>query len=453
MPIVRLTGRRGLFAVAALVAALGGSAVLATAADSLVFRVAPKSVISSSEVGYGETAAAIHPTTPRQLLAASILRVFPETRVAVASSVNGGRTWRNVLLPLSEGDTAQFDPYLAWTADGKAWAAVIASTSEGARARIFRSADSGVTWTLDGTPSGSQIADRATIWADNAPASPYRGTLYVNWHTEGVPYLSRRPPGGAWSAPLKLSRTETLGYAQGGDVRSDSAGTVYTFWPDNGASPASNNIYVARSTNGGKTFGKPVKAAAMRPGISFVLAPSFVSTRLSVPAVDRRGSAKLAYVVWMDAAGGQACDDAISGGLLFLSAASECEQRILFSRSTDGGVHWSAPASLFDPPGANDQFNPSLAVDASTGFIYATYHDTAGDPARVQSNVWMQVSKDRGATWGAPVRLTPQASTKVWYGDYEALAASRGVVLPVWTWSSGSLGETWTAVVTGGSAN
>jgi BNR repeat-like domain len=450
MRIVQAAGRsrRGTLVAATLVLALGGSAVLAAAAGSIVFRVTPRSVISSPQAGFGETAAAIHPLTPRRLLAASIQRTAPDTRVSVASSVDGGRTWRSGLLPLSAGDTSHFDPYVAWTTDGKAWAAVIAATAEGSRFRVFRSADNGVTWVLDGTPSAAQTADRSTLWADNSASSPYRGTLYASWHFLGIPYLSRRPPGGTWSAPLKLSRAETIGNAQGGDVRTDPAGTVYTFWPDNGApAPASNNIYVARSTNGGKTFGKPVKAAAMRAGFSFVVAPSFISTRIAVPAADRRGTAKLAYVIWMDAAGGQPCEDAISGGLLFLSESSACEQRIWFSRSTDGGAHWSAPASLFDPADANDQFNPALAVDATTGNLFATYHDTTGDPARVQTNLWMQMSKDRGATWSAPVRLTNPSSPRVWYGDYEGLAAGRGIVLPVWTSGNGAFPETWTAVV------
>ncbi len=446
MPSARATGSRGFFAAAALALALGAS-VLFAAGGTVTTRVPPRSVLTAPDLEFSEPSAAIHPKLPRRLLAAAIQRSNP-SRVAVASSLDGGATWRGVVLPLSPGDINHVDPYVAWSADGKAWVGVIAITPEGSRFRVFRSANNGQTWVLDGTPSASQIADRSAIWADASAASPYRGTLYANWHTDGIPYLSRRKASGGWSPPLKLSGTEKKGYAQGGDVRTDPAGTVYVFWPDNGnPGPASNNIYVAQSLNGGVKFAKPVKVAALHPGFSFLFTPSFSNTRLVAPAADRRGPQKLAYVAWMDVSGGQACTDSITDGLLRLTASSACETRIWFSRSTDGGKRWSARRALFDRPEGNDQFNPSLAVDPSTGILFATYHDTAGDPARVQTHLSLQMSKDRGATWSAPVRITEQPSSGIWYGHYEGLAASGGTLLPVWSSTTAGRAETWMSVL------
>ena len=444
MPSARTTGSRGFFA-AALALALGASVLFA--AGGISTRVPPRSILTSPALEYGEPSAAIHPKLPSRLLAASIERSNP-SRVAVASSVDGGATWRRSVLPLAPGDVNHVDPYVAWSADGKAWVAIIATSPEGSRFRVFRSTNNGQSWVLDGTPSGSQLADRSALWADASAASPYKGTLYANWHTEGIPYLSRRKASGGWSAPLRLSGPETKGYAQGGDVRTDPAGTVYVFWPDNGnPGPASNNIYVTQSQNGGAKFAKPVKVAALHPGFSFLFTPSFSNTRLVAPAADRRGSTKLAYVAWMDVSGGQACTDSIADGLLRLTASSVCETRVWFSRSTDGGKRWSAKRALFDRSEGNDQFNPVLAVDPSTGFLYATYHDTIGDAARVQSHLYLQMSKDRGATWSAPVQITEQPSSGIWYGHYEGLAASGGSILPIWSSGTGGRGETWMSVL------
>ena len=50
-----------------------------------------------------------------------------------------------------------------------------------------------------------------------------------------------------WQAPIQVSGAETTGTAIGGDVKTNSAGDVFAFWPDTG----SRNLFVAKSTNGG----------------------------------------------------------------------------------------------------------------------------------------------------------------------------------------------------------
>jgi hypothetical protein len=140
----------------------------------------------------------------------------------------------------------------------------------------------------------------------------------------------------------------------------DAAGVLYVSvvsFPPNGGS---NTIYVARSTDDGRTFSAfvPVTTAAVPPG------EVYSNTRFRSGIVENfaasptyAGHLYLTYEDW-DAAASQA--------------------DVKFTQSTDGGQHWSTPVVVndnVDAPGVpTDQFQPSVAAGPQ-GAVAIEFYD------------------------------------------------------------------------------
>src|SRR6185369_11394536 len=93
--------------------------------------------------------------------------------------------------------------------------------------------------------------DKPMMWVDHSAASPFANNIYVIWN-QGPAYVNRRTSAG-WQTPVQVSRFETIGTAVGGDVKTNAFGEVFAFWPDT----VSNTLYVAKSTDGGASYGSP----------------------------------------------------------------------------------------------------------------------------------------------------------------------------------------------------
>ena len=391
---------------------------------------------------------------PRRIVAASN-NVRGSGRQAQYWSTDGGLTWGQTELDLVPGDAFHSDPTVGWTSDGTAWSSAI-GVLEGfgdLRLRLYRSADGGSTWSFDSTISGDQDAtDKQMVEIDTWPGSPFRDSLYAIWHSGPPVYMNRRRADGTWGAPVRVSGPETRGTGIGADVETNSAGHVFGLWPDTG----SRKIYMVKSTNGGESWSKPSAVAS-----------TFASFDIGLPAQERRraliyvaaGAWKtpgqdLVYAAWNDLSGAKGCKAA---GSEPRSAEAKCKLRIWFARSTNGGATWSAKRMIHNPAAKHDQFNPALVVDPATGRIAIVYYQTAtGNPGRKRVDLWYQSSRDRGATWSAPVRVTTAQSDATadsadrsnQYGDYNGITGYAGRFLPVWTdRRGGNREEIWTAVV------
>jgi len=378
-------------------------------------------------------------------------------------SINGGVTWGQTNLPPMPGDAFQSDPAVDWTSDGTAWALTIGidSSQINLLGRCFKSTDFGANWTPDASFAGTQTGvDREIMWVDHSPTSPYKDQIYATWHV-GIPvFVARRTAGasGAWQPPIQVSGAETTVKGIGGDIKTNSVGDVFVFWPD---ADGSRNILVAKSTNGGAFFGAPV-----------IIATTFAtSRRLSIPAAPyvylvsrgarvyvsagayRTATKDVVHAVWTDLSGDPGCTSGSGPGA---SVSSTCKTRVWYSRSTNGGAagSWSTPVKLNNQASLNDQFHAKLCVDESNGNLLVTYHDTVSDPGRLKTEVWMQTSTDDGQTWSPAVKVTSaqtnetSASANVGnqYGDYNGLSGFAGNYFPSWTdRRSGAAEEIWTS--------
>ncbi len=371
-------------------------------------------------------------------------------------SSDGGATWGQSFLPLVSTDSFHSDPTVDWTSDGTAWSTTIGIRGNTLKMRAYKSTNGGQTWTFDNTFSGSQKnTDKEFIWADHSATSPFKDFIYACWHNGNPQYVNRRNgPAGAWLAtPIQISGTESTGTAIGCDVKTNSAGDAFVFWPTTGNS----RIVMAKSTNGGSTWGTPK-----------VIATTFDNFDIGIPAMASRrpliyvsgGAYKTAtknnvYATWVDQTGVAGCNaPANEPGT---NAASACKTRVWFARSLDGGTTWPAPVMINNQASKNDQFNQWLGVDETTGRLAIIYYDTVNDATRKKTDIWYQTSTDDGVTWSAAVKITTAMTDETvagadsgnQYGDYNSLSIFAGRIFPSWTdRRSGGHEEIWTAPIT-----
>jgi hypothetical protein len=371
-------------------------------------------------------------------------------------SSNGGISWSRTELLLHSGDAFQSDPCVDWTSDGTAWAITIGidASQTNLHLRAHRSSDGGATWTYDADASGTQTnTDKQMMWVDHSPTSPSKDNIYVIWHNGAPVFVNRRTgPSGSWQPPVQVSGAETTGTGIGGDITTNEFGDVFAFWPDTG----SRNLFVAKSTDGGATFGAPVTIATTFDSYDIGV-PSFASRRALIymsGAAHRTASKDLVYAIWTDLTGAGACSS--SANEPGSSTGSDCKTRVWFSRSTNGGASWEAARMLNDQASKNDQFNPKLALDVTNGQLAVMYYDTVGDSGRLKTDVWMQTSDDDGVTWRNAFRVTSAQTDETGggadsgnqYGDYNGMSGIGGTFYPCWTdRRSGAEEEIWTAPV------
>jgi hypothetical protein len=122
------------------------------------------------------------------------------------------------------------------------------------------------------------------------------------------------------------------------------------------------------------------------------------------------------------------------------------DANILLTRSTDGGVTWSTPVVVNDVT-TNQQFFPSIA--SSGGSISVIWYDSRlgqlPNGTITGLDVFYAQSTNAGASFSKSVRVTSMSfnpnlvertdlgSTGIFIGDYIQVAASAGVVHPIWT--------------------
>ena len=392
---------------------------------------------------------------PNQVIAASNAIVASGHQAQFYSS-NGGSTWGQTTLPFTSNDAFHSDPTVDWRSDGSAWATTIGINSAGStlRMRSYKSTTGGSSWTFDSTFSGSQnSADKQLMWVDHSSTSSFKDSIYACWHNGNPAYINHRTATGSWGSPLQVSGSESTGTAIGCDIKSNSSGDVFVFWP----TTSNRRVVVRKSTNGGASFGTAVIVRTMFDAYDIGI-PAMANRRALIytsGGAYRTGTKNNAYVAWTDLTGASGCTSASNEP--GTNASSTCKTRIWFSRSTDGGATWSTAAMINNQAGLNDQFNQALAVDESTGRIAVIYYDTVGDSTRKTTNVYYQTSADDGATWSAAAKVTTASTNETTssadlgnqYGDYNSVSGWASKFLPSWTdRRSGAREEIWTAPIT-----
>jgi len=391
---------------------------------------------------------------PLQIIAASN-NISASGQQAQQYSSDGGLTWGQSFLPLLSIDSFHSDPTVDWTSDGTAWSTTIGIKGQTLKMRAYKSTNGGQTWTFDNTFSASQRnTDKQIMWVDHSATSPFANYIYVCWHNGNPAFVNRRTgPAGAWGTPVQVSGAETTGTAIGCDVKSNANGDAFVFWPTTGNA----RIVVAKSTNGGASWGTPKVIATTKDSYDIGV-PAFNNRRALIylsGGAYRTATKNLVYASWVDLTGATGCSaPANEPGS---NAASTCKSRVWVARSTDGGTTWGAPAMINNQASLNDQFNQWMGVDEATGRLAVIYYDTVGDATRRKTNIWYQTSADDGVTWSAATQVTTAQTDETiagadagnQYGDYNSLSIFAGRIFGSWTdRRNGGKEEIWTAPIT-----
>lgn len=182
-----------------------------------------------------------------------------------------------------------------------------------------------------------------------------------------------------YDAPINVSNTGDVVYSRVVDSiprMTVSGNNVYAVWDDN--SSGNSEIYLAKSTDAGMTFGSPINISNS--------AGNSVRSQISI-------SGNIIYIVWDE------------------RPPSTSQDHVFISRSLDDGSTFSTPIKLDN---ANAAVFPRVSSSGSNVFVVWTGSPPLGSPSGLGSEVSIAISTDYGVTFGAPIDLSnaPDSSTR-----------------------------------------
>jgi hypothetical protein len=220
---------------------------------------------------------------------------------------------------------------------------------------------------INQTTSPSTLNDKEWIAADWHVSSPYRDRVYVSWtrflfnansgaYTQSPIFFAYSTDGGAtFSTPQNISGKVL--YDQGSRPMVGYDGTVYVIFDGSSRLASLNSTYIVKSTDGGVTFGKPVKISDLQTVIPLA---NTVFRNDSYPAGDVAPNGDL-YVAWttlLKNSDGSLCASRTNNG---------CHAATVYSKSTDAAATWTAPVPILPILDASTQTPDGYPVTQPDG--------------------------------------------------------------------------------------
>jgi hypothetical protein len=273
-----------------------------------------------------------------------------------------------------------------------------------------------LTWGLptfiNQTTSPSTLNDKEWIAVDSHVSSPFRDRIYVTWTRflfststgayvqSPIAFVYSTDGGATFTTPTLISGNVL--YGQGSRPVVAPNGDLYVFWNGSTRLASLNSTYMVKSTDGGATWSTPLSVSTMTniPGIRDT---AFRVNSFPAAAAAPHGDL---YVTWNT----EVKNDATSFGgdpdcAYFIPGnhVSQCHSVAVYSKSTNGGVTWSAPALVFtpgsrtaigypvkvkgqtlisapNPTGAIEDVFPAAAVSANGNVHLGAYRGTVVSP-------------------------------------------------------------------------
>jgi hypothetical protein len=369
------------------------------------------------------------PNRPQRLIGINNANEDPSVRDVhhirnvIRFSDDGGNSWSQSY----QTNTAEteMDPACAFGVDGSAF---IVTMSNRQGALLWQSADGGRFWGRPISIDYPRMFDRPFLAVDHSN-SRFRGRLYVVGAGIGVPkteapdevvVYSSDDGGRTLRGPTTIRLPNTgqyKGVTHMGQPAVLADGTLVVSWTEayfghgfNGSNwfcapddqvdredyPCGTSaVKIARSRDGGRTFDAPVIVARGRYDIATDNERLIVGKWYPTLATDSSEGPyhNSLYLAWSDAANGR--------------------QRILFSRSTDGGVAWTEPRVVSDDQSfdasrrIDGPHNAMVNVAVTTGGVLGMMYYAQATPSP-GATFWpvLTISFDGGQTWSAPQRVT-----------------------------------------------
>jgi hypothetical protein len=395
-------------AAASTLAAIAGSA----ASPSLVganIRVSTHDIIATdpffSEVGpppdvlqQNEPSIAVHPVNPN-LIAVGMndvrtLAVSNDAWQGLSVSTNGGASFDfEALVPGYPGDSsaeglaspirgnkAGSDPWLGFDRFDNLFFAFIAfqrtppgqpdfdpAATNAIAVAKYSAGPTGVHYLKTvvverGTVGLGRQEDKEALAVDTSTASPFNGNVYICWaRFTGFQDHLKVARSADHGESYQIADLGPASNMQGCNVATAPNGDVYVSWRTFDHNPKNDNpqdsaIFVARSSDGGETFGAHVKVARFVDyrQVQSRAIPSFRTFADTTLAVDANG----VYVTWQQKNGAAGAD-------------------VMVSRSKTNGASWEAPVTPHPPFG--HQLFPYFA--SAGGTLSVAWFDSRSEPA------------------------------------------------------------------------
>jgi hypothetical protein len=319
--------------------------------------------------------------------------------IGFATSIDGGTSWTNGLLP----DITTFqgggvfsgasDASVAYDAAHAIW--LIASLGLGTEDTVLvsRSTD-GINWGSPITVAAGGAPDKNWIVCDNTAGSPFYGHCYIEWDDSSssgrdLLHMNTSSDGGlSWGPSLS---TADAAHGLGGQPVVQPGGKVVvpilsllgpllSFSSSDGGGTWTNTAILASVTD-------HAEAGGLRSG--------------PLPSAELDSTGNI-YVVWADCRFRTGC----------------YTNDLVLSTSRDG-VTWTAPSRIpIDPTTSTvDHFIPGLAVDSATSGAGAHltvtyyYYPASNCGAVCDMDVGFVASPDGGQSWSAPTQLAGPMKT------------------------------------------
>ena len=401
-----------------------------------VIRISEPTALNPAEVTI-----AINPQNPDNIVAASFQTGRPPKPRAGSYhyvTFDGGKTWTTVPTP-DPKNLVQGDDVVAFSSDGVAYHVHLSFDG----IRLLRppraengmivnvSKDGGKTWT-DGTVAINHVntvipfEDKPGLVVDNAPASRWKGNVYLAWtrfdvygssnpeHKSQIYFTRSTDQGQTFSMPFRISDTggdcmDSDNTVEGAVPAVGPKGEVYIVW----AGPL--GLVFDKSLDGGLTFGKDKVIGSIPGGWDFSVTGLERANGMPNTAVDLNGPNKgTLYVNWIDARNG--------------------DPDVFVMSSRDGGESWSEPTRVNDDKLKNgkEQFFTWMSVDPVDGSVNIVFYDRR-DTSGATTGLTLARSVDGGRTFvNRKIDVAPFApNNRVFFGDYSSISAYGGRVVPV----------------------
>ena len=405
---------------------------------------------TSPNVTQSETFTASNPDNPNQIVVAyndSRGRNSSPINISGASvSTDGGATFVRLT---TAGGQSPFsntlgDPVILYNRPTGTWYTVWLDAScgtQGLGGYKSTNPSSANSWTHFCVHNNSQD-DRESGWADNNPASPFYGRMYVSWNDfnvgGGALFVRYSTDNGlTWTNARQI--TSGTPFIRNVQITGDLAtGDVYIAGMNEGGGgfPHNDSNLFFRSTDGGNTWTNTYSGPSFPgPGVTAVgyFACMFAD-----------GGGYWRHEGWGEPA-------ALNGIVHYVYAqqgAGSDPGDVYYIRSTDRGQTFGAPLKLNTDATTRPQWQPNLSV-SSSGSVFAGWYDaresascTRGNSAVPCYRMWARRSTDNGASWLAdqtfsdvvsPLPAQPDPGIQATYaGDYDYGTASPNQHLRSW---------------------
>ncbi|HET6876633.1 MAG TPA: sialidase family protein [Jatrophihabitans sp.] len=478
-----------------------------------------------------ETSIAQNPRNENQMVASSNDYRRGDGTCGASYSADRGRSWQDSTVPDNftrglGGNAREYwqaggDTSVAWDTRGDAYLSCqIFNRGDGASPNadqssafvIFRSTDNGgaswnfpgryVTVNFDPTGTSGVLEDKQLMTVDDNVNSPYRDRIYVTWTefaSDGTAYIYESHSadyGETFSAPVVVSSTSSLctntynvptpngtcNENQFSDPFVGPDGSLYVVWANfNNAVTGNDNrnqMLLAKSTDGGQTFGAPVKVSdyydlpdcyttqgddagrACVPEKGSSTKSVFRATNYPVGSVDPNNDQRVVVTFgsYINRYSNESNGCTPTGFSQFgtntytgVKTAGACNNDILVSVSDDGGATFTGTTtdprqltSVTQQPAqrTTDQFWQWSGY-SSKGVFAVSYYDRQYGQDEFNGSSDESLSASRNLTSFDSTRVTSSSmpaptefyGTKggLFYGDYAGMAVGKSHAYPVWS--------------------